>query len=113
MKVLNSRNEGSHSFGQDVGELNRTVFYVYAMKIVCVHFMKAYRRCRTIAPRVLNLGSKWRRVVNFAPRGPLLPGNNLGTQSVGGWVDRRAGLDVSEKKKVSYQFRDLNLGPSI
>jgi hypothetical protein len=34
--------------------------------------MKMYRGSRGIAPRILNLGPRWRRVVSFTPR-PLYP----------------------------------------
>jgi hypothetical protein len=41
-------------------------------KAVPVHAVKAYRGTRGIAPLILNLGTRWRWVVNFTPR-PLYP----------------------------------------
>ena len=47
-----------------------------------------------IAPFILNLGASWRRVVNLRPR-PLYPGGkNSGTQSLGGWISLRAGVNL-------------------
>jgi len=36
--------------------------------VIAVHAMKAYRGCRGMAPRIVNLGTSWRWVVNFMPR---------------------------------------------
>jgi hypothetical protein len=67
--------------------------------------MKAYRS-RGIAPLILNLGVRWRCMVHFTlpsfypreiPRCPM---------------NRRLGLDVLEKRKISYLYRDWNPGPS-
>jgi hypothetical protein len=44
-----------------------------------------------IDPHFLDLGTSWRRVVNFTPR-PFYPW-------IGGWVDLRAGLNDLEKRK--------------
>jgi len=44
--------------------------------------MKAYRGCGCIAPLILDLGAKWRWVVNFTPR-PLSPlANSPGTHRI-------------------------------
>jgi hypothetical protein len=50
------------------------------------HAMKAYWRSGGIAPRILDLGTRWRRVVSFTPR-PLYP------QGKSPWypLDRRLG----------------------
>ena len=42
------------------------------MKDVTVHAMKVHRESREIAPLLLNLGSRWRRILSFKYR-PLLP----------------------------------------
>jgi hypothetical protein len=34
-------------------------------EVVPVHVMKAYRVSRVIAPPILNLGGKWKRVITF------------------------------------------------
>ena len=41
----------------------------------------------------------------------LPPGKNHGTHWPGGLVDPRPGLDVSEKTKIPYTYRDSNPGP--
>jgi hypothetical protein len=52
-----------------------------------------------IDPHFLDLGTSWRLVVSFTPR-PLYPGERAsGTHWIGGWVDRKAGLDDTEKGK--------------
>jgi hypothetical protein len=61
--------------------------------------MKAYGGSGYIDSHFLHLGSSWRRVVNFTPW-PLYPRERApGTQWIGGWVDPRAGLDNTEKRK--------------
>jgi hypothetical protein len=42
----------------------------------------------------------------------LLPGRNLGTRWMGGWVGPRDGVDVFKEKKVSCPCRDSNPGLS-
>jgi hypothetical protein len=37
-------------------------------KVIPVHAMKAYRRSRGIAPRILNLGTRWTSVLSFRPQ---------------------------------------------
>jgi hypothetical protein len=62
--------------------------------------MKAYGS-ECIEPHFLDLGTSWRRVVNFTPR-PLYPRglSASGTHWIGGWVDLRAGLDDLEERKL-------------
>jgi hypothetical protein len=76
----------------------RTDVYVYIHVCVCVkvkvkslyltkhHAMKTYWGCRGIAPRIPDLGIRWRWVVSFTPR-PLYP------QRKSPWypLDRRLG----------------------
>ena len=75
-----------------------------------VHAIKAYRRSGGLAPLIFNLGTKWRWLVNFHAPAALLPGIIPGSHWVGGWTGPTAGLDVSEKRKISYAFRDFNCG---
>jgi hypothetical protein len=44
------------------------MFYTKQVKLPPVHAMEAYRGSRDIAPLVINLGTKWRWVVNFKLR---------------------------------------------
>jgi hypothetical protein len=41
----------------------------YMGKVVSIRTMKAYR-ARTIAPVVLDLGTRWMQVIIFTPRAP-------------------------------------------
>ena len=47
-------------------------------KVVPVYAMMANRRCRSTAPLILNLGGRWKCVVNTSRRFNLR-GNDLGT----------------------------------
>jgi hypothetical protein len=55
----------------------------------------------------LDLGDEWSasRPSSFTP-GDRAPG----TQSVGGWVGHRAGLEAMEGEKISFPSRDSNSG---
>jgi hypothetical protein len=46
--------------------------------------------------------------VTGQPHAPAaLPrGKNMGTYSIGGWIGSRAGLDVSEKRKISFPYHE-------
>jgi len=66
--------------------------------------VKVYRGRRGKAPFVLNLGSRWRLVVNSMPL-PLCAWERTA-------VGPRTGLDVSEKRKIFYTYRDANPGLS-
>jgi hypothetical protein len=53
-----------------------------------------------VAPRILDLGTRWRWVVSFTPR-PLYPRERApSTHWIGGWVGPRAGLDAEVKRKI-------------
>jgi hypothetical protein len=71
---------------------------VAKVKIVPVHVMKAYRGSRSIAPLILNLGTRWWWVVSITPWTIY---NREGTPVPNGircWVGLRAGLDVLGKR---------------
>jgi len=40
---------------------------MYEGEVVPDHSVKVYRGSRGIAPLICNLGTRWRRVVNFVP----------------------------------------------
>jgi hypothetical protein len=64
------------------------------------HAMKAYWGSGGIAPRILELDTRWRWVVSFTPR-PLYPRKRApDTYWIGSWVGPRAGLDAVVKRKV-------------
>jgi hypothetical protein len=50
-----------------------------------------------IDPRFLDLGTSWRWVVSFTPRGKIPPPSS--THWIGDWLGPRAGLDDVEKRK--------------
>jgi hypothetical protein len=81
-------------------------------KVVPVHAMKAYGWSRGIAPLILNLGTRWRCVVNFTPRSlypgkePRYPLNKRqgGPQCLsGGFLDKR---------KTTFPYQYSNPGSS-
>jgi hypothetical protein len=47
-------------------------FIITESKVVPVHAMKAYKGSGSVNPLILNLGARWRLVVNFMPW-PLYP----------------------------------------
>jgi hypothetical protein len=73
--------------------------------------MRKWRHSFTI----LDLDTSWRWVVTFVPlqlnyRGnPPPPPNTI----IGNWVCSRAGLDVTQKRKISYPYRKSNPVSSV
>jgi hypothetical protein len=64
------------------------------------HTMKTYTGNGVIAPRILDLGTRWMRVVGSTPR-PLYPRErDPGTHWIGDWVGSRAVLDAVVKRKI-------------
>jgi hypothetical protein len=69
--------------------------------------MKTYGEWR-YSYTILDLVTKWRRVVNFTPR-PVYPVERApGAHCIGGWVGPRAGLDAVKKRKISFSCRESN-----
>jgi hypothetical protein len=61
-----------------------------------------------IAPRILDLGTRWRCVVSFTPRQLYSQGKIPGTHWIGGWVGPRAVLDTVVKRKIPSPRRESN-----
>ena len=51
---------------------NRTDIKVKELGFFTVYSMKACRRSRGVAPHILNVGTRWKRVITFTSR-PLCP----------------------------------------
>jgi hypothetical protein len=64
--------------------------------------MEAYWGSGCIAPRILDLNTRWRWVVSFMPRPLYL------RDWIGGGMGPRAGLDTVVKRKIPSPCRDLN-----
>jgi len=62
--------------------------------------MKTYWGRGSIAPRILDLGTRWRWLVRFTPGGFTPRGRAPGTHWIRGWVGPRAGLDAVVKRKI-------------
>jgi hypothetical protein len=70
--------------------------------------MKTYWGSESIAPRILDLDTRWRSVVSFTPR-PLYPqGKATGTHWIGGWMGPRTGLDAVANRKIPSPHRESN-----
>jgi hypothetical protein len=70
--------------------------------------MKAYLGKGGKAPRILDLGSRWRGVVSFTPL-PLYPqGKSFCYHWIGGWAGPRAVLEAVVKRKIPRPRRESN-----
>jgi hypothetical protein len=56
---------------------------------------------------MLNPGARWRWMVGLTSRLSYPRRTNFGTHLVEGWVDPRAGVDVSENSLAMNNLRDL------
>jgi hypothetical protein len=65
--------------------------------------MKTYWGSGGIAPRILDLGTRWRCVVSFTPRERA-----SSTHWIGGLVGSRAVLDAVVKRKIHSPSRKSN-----
>jgi hypothetical protein len=70
------------------------------------HAMNTYWDSGSIAPRILDLGTRWKWVVSFTPRPLYTQGNSPGTHWIGGWVGPRAVLDAVVKRKIPSPRRE-------
>jgi hypothetical protein len=80
-------------------------------KTVPFHGMKACKGRRRIAPLITNLATAWRSEVELHDSADSPPGKNPGMHSLEGWVGPAAGLEVLEKREISYPYRDSSPGP--
>jgi hypothetical protein len=72
------------------------------------HAIKTYWGCGGIAPRILDLGTRWRWVVSFTTR-PLYPRERSpGTHLIGSWVGPRAVRKAVVKRKIRSPSRKSN-----
>jgi hypothetical protein len=69
--------------------------------------IKTYWGTEGIAPRILDLGTRWRWVASFIPR-PLCPQGKIPWYPLGGWVGPRAVLDAVVKRKIASPHRESN-----
>jgi hypothetical protein len=70
--------------------------------------MKAYWGSGGIAPRILDSGTRWLRVVSVTLRSLYSQGEAPGTHWIGGWVGPRAILDAMMKRKFLSLRRESN-----
>jgi hypothetical protein len=70
--------------------------------------LSAPRGNRGIAPLILNLGTKWRCVLNF-DSAALLPGKNTRASWTGGRVVPKACLDVVGKRRIFFLLLGFEL----
>jgi hypothetical protein len=80
------------------------------VKVSLQHATKAQRGRRGTAPPILNLGARWRWLVNTKPRPFYLPAKTAGTNFTGSWICTRASTDKCELKKISHLDRSSNPG---
>jgi hypothetical protein len=64
----------------------------------------------SIAPTLLDLGTRWGWVDSVTPRPRFTPGEKTsGTHSTGGWVSLRAGQDTEDRGNILCPCRGSNL----
>jgi hypothetical protein len=76
------------------------------------HTMNTYWGIGGIAPRILDLGTRWGEQ-SASRSGRLTPRERApGSHRIGGWVDPRAGLDAMVRRKIPSTCQDSNLRSS-
>lgn len=63
-------------------------------KVFSVQVMKVYTGIRVIPPLILNFCIGWRLVEELQAQATLSPRKRISTDTVGGWLGHRAGLEV-------------------
>jgi hypothetical protein len=72
------------------------------------HTMKTYWENGGIAPRIIDLGTRWTEWSASRP-GHFIPRERArGTHCIGGWVGPRAVLDAVVKRKITSLRRESN-----
>ena len=79
-------------------------------KLEPVHDIKSYRVRRAIAPLILSLGTRWRRIVTTRPV-RFTPGKWHDIHKEAMWPAEPVWVFL-EKKKTSFSYRDSNSWPS-
>jgi len=75
----------------------RNIVKAHEPKVAPVHVMKAHTVSRNTSPHILNLGFRWKKVLNFTSRPLNSQGKPRITHWIGGKVDPRNSLDVLEE----------------
>jgi hypothetical protein len=70
--------------------------------------METYWRSRGIAPRILDLSTRWEWMVSFTPRPLYSHGKAPSTHWIGSWVSPRAVLDVVVRRRIPNPHRKSN-----
>jgi hypothetical protein len=73
--------------------------------------MKAYWANGGIAPRILDLGTRWKWSAS-RPGRSISRERDPGTHYTGGWVGPRAGLDAVVRRIISSPYQDSDLRSS-
>lgn len=68
-----------------------------------VHSIEEYWGNGSVSPLILNYGARWRWVIIF-----VLQGKSPITHWIGGWVGRRASLDIWENRQFSCTCQETN-----
>ena len=70
-----------------------------------------HKRVSTDTALLINLGTRWRWVVNIIFRPLYTREKSHGIHFIGGWLDPKVGLDGCGEKKISLPQRGSNLEP--
>jgi hypothetical protein len=80
---------------------SRTIQFTLKVKLsLCLtkhHAMNTYWESGGIAPRILNLGTRYKWVVSFTPLSLYSGARSLGSHWIGGWVSSRFSLNAVAK----------------
>jgi hypothetical protein len=92
----------------NIVSLNLTRQFTKKVKLTLEQATKAQRGVEVQLEYFFNFGARWGGWSTVRP-GRFTPGKETGTHSIGGWVNRWAGLDGCEKSR---HHRDSIPGPS-
>jgi hypothetical protein len=88
-----------------------SVFHIHKFFLPKHHSMKTYRGRESMAPDILNLGTRWSRGVTFTPRPLYLLERAPGTHAYKTERNTRPGLDVVVRE-VSLPLPEIGFRPS-